>query len=113
MPILKFDSQSCTPDDIAFLKREFSLAKSKINSLATALQNPSAETVQDVRDLFGGVRNQDPYGNQVQFDPIAFLQWVFIGGMPGNNQQGQGLKNLQLLSPGQQPPTLGVLDVVS
>lgn len=111
-PVLVFDSVSCTSDTTAFLTHEFSLAMSKVHLLVTALQNPSADTVQDVRDVFGDVRNQDPYGNEVQFDPIAFPRWVFAGGMPGN-PEGQGLRNLQLPPPGQQPQTLGVLDVVN
>lgn len=77
-----------------------------------ALQNPSAEALQDVRDVFGDVRNQDPYGNHVQFDPIAFPRWVYGGGMPGN-PQGQGLINLQLSPQGLQLQDLAVLDVVS
>ena len=85
---------------------------SKVRLFATALQNPSADTIADVRHLFGDVRNHDPYGNVVQFDPIAFPRWVFAGGMPGN-PVGQGLSNLQISPPGQQPQSLGVLDVVS
>ena len=110
-PLLVYDVQ-CTPDDDTFLDNAFSLAMSKIRSEVMALQNPSADVVQDVRATFGGVRDQDPFGNHVGFDPIAFPRWVFAGGMPGN-PEGQGLINLQLPPHGQQPQILEVLDVVS
>ena len=80
---IAFYTDTCTAEDIAFLKPEFLSTISIIGEIDILIQGSDyySTILFYVTYLFGFNRNVGPHG-EADFSPLDFLKWVYSGGRP-------------------------------